>query len=84
MTHEPSTNNESTGSTAASDVLIDRISTWFIETLIMSPYETFAAEYRVVFSWTLSNTTIVSYKEKPRMVKNAITVAGVTENPNVA
>jgi hypothetical protein len=31
-----------------------------------------------VFSATLSKTTTVSYREKPRMVKNAVTVAGDT------
>ena len=31
-----------------------------------------------MFSFTLSNTTIVSYSEKPKMVRNAVTVAGVT------
>jgi len=35
-----------------------------------------------VFSWTRSNTTIVSYSEYPRMVRNATTVAGVTCSPD--
>ena len=33
---EPTTSNDSTGSTAAKLVLIDRISTWFIDTLTTS------------------------------------------------
>ena len=35
-----------------------------------------------MLSLTLSNTTIVSYSEKPRMVRKATTVAGVTSNRN--
>ncbi len=35
-----------------------------------------------MFSLTLSNTTIVSYSENPRIVRNATTVAGVTSNRN--
>jgi len=57
---EPTISSESTGSTAASDVFSVRISTWFIETLITSPYGARAAWKRAVFSRTLSNTTIVS------------------------
>ena len=34
-----------------------------------------------MFSSTLSNTTIVSYSEYPRMVRKAMMVAGVTSNP---
>ena len=74
--------SESTGNTAAKEVLIERISTWFIDTLVISPYETREAEKRLVLSCTLSNTTIVSYNENPKMVRNAITVAGVTERPS--
>ena len=33
-------------------------------------------------SFMRSNTTTVSYSEKPRMVRKAITVAGVTSQPN--
>ncbi len=33
---------------------------------------------RVAFSWTRSYTTIVSYSENPRIVRNEMTVAGVT------
>ena len=35
-----------------------------------------------MLSFTLSNTTIVSYSENPRMVRNATTVAGVTSKRN--
>ena len=34
-----------------------------------------------MLSLTLSNTTIVSYNENPRIVKKATTVAGVTSKP---
>ena len=47
----------------------------------MSPYDTREAEKRFVLSCTLSNTTMVSYRENPKMVRNATTVAGVTESP---
>ena len=35
---EPSTSSDSTGSTAASEVLSERISTWFIDTFMTSAY----------------------------------------------
>ena len=79
---EPRTSSDSTGSTAAMLVLIERISTWFIDTLITSAYGTREPEKRSVFSLTLSNTTMVSYSEKPRIVRKATTVAGVTSNWN--
>ena len=37
-----------------------------------------------VFSSILSNTTMVSYREYPRMVRKATTVSGVTWNPTKA
>ncbi len=39
ITPAPSTSSESTGSTAARLVLSERISTWFIDTLIVSAYD---------------------------------------------
>jgi hypothetical protein len=41
-------------------VLIDRISTWFIDRFTMSAYEARVVTSLRVFSWTLSNTTMVS------------------------
>ncbi len=79
---EPRTSSDSTGSTAARLVFSDRISTWFIDTFSTSAYGMRYAEYRCWFSFTLSNTTMVSYSEKPRMVRKATTVAGVTSKPN--
>ena len=83
ISHTPTTSSESTGSTAARLVLIDRISTWFIDRLTMSPYEARVVTSLRVFSWTLSNTTMVSYSEKPRIVRKAMTVAGVTSKPKI-
>jgi hypothetical protein len=38
----------------------------------------------LVFSRTLSKTTTVSYREKPRMVRTPVTVAGDTSKPESA
>ena len=35
--HDPRISSESTGNTAAKEVLIERINTWFIDTLVISP-----------------------------------------------
>ena len=74
------TSSDSTGMTDEMLVFSERISTWFIETLITSAYGGLWAPNRASFSRTRSNTTIVSYSEYPRMVRKAITVAGVTTN----
>ena len=57
----PTTSSESTGRTAARLVLSDRISTWFIDRLtIVAVGHARCRSSCSVFSWTLSNTTIVS------------------------
>ncbi len=72
-----------TGSTATMVVLIDRTRVWFTARLTASPYVRRVLDMMcAVFSRTLSNTTTVSYSEKPRMVRKPITVAGVTSNPD--
>jgi hypothetical protein len=59
--HEPMTKMQNTGMMATKEVLIDRASTWFIDRLTTSVYVTRLVEARpIVFSLTLSNTTIVS------------------------
>ena len=80
-TPDPRTNNDNTGKTAANDVFSERMSTWFIETLVMSAIDVRDTPNFSMLSLTLSNTTIVSYNEKPRIVKKATTVAGVTSKP---
>src|SRR5215218_2474580 len=80
MIHAPTTSIDSTGITDENVVMIDRMSTWFIETLMTSSYGGFSDRKRASFSRIRSNTTIVSYSEYPRIVRNAITVDGVTRN----
>ena len=63
-------------------VFSERISTLFVDTLTTSAYGRRRPLKRCSTSCTLSNTTIVSYSENPRMVRKAMTVAGVTSNPN--
>src|SRR5262245_21909712 len=74
-----------TGKSATSDVDTERINTWLSDLFTISPYvmRPVAVSERW-FSMILSYTTTVSYNEKPRMVKNAVTVAGVTANWNSA
>ncbi len=63
----------------------ERISTWFSEVFAMSVYDRLlVVPTRRSFSRILSNTTTVSYRENPRIVKNAMTVAGVTSKPVMA
>ena len=59
-THDPITSSDRTGSTAARLVLIERISVWFIDRLTISLYVVRPPSRRLVFSCTLSNTTMVS------------------------
>ena len=60
MIHAPTTSIDSTGITDENVVMIERINTWFIETLITSSYDGFWARNRLSFSRIRSNTTIVS------------------------
>ena len=60
---EPITSSEITGRIEERLVLIERINTWFIEMLTMSSYGIRTPAYRPSFSFTRSNTTIVSYSE---------------------
>ncbi len=72
------------GRMATRDVFSDRIRTWFIDRFTVSVYVIRpVAERPFEFSSTLSNTTMVSYREYPRMVRKAITVAGVTSNREI-
>src|SRR5260221_6425559 len=81
----PTNSSEATGSNATNDVLSDRIRTWFMERFTMSEYVSPRSFPTVgVFSLILSNTTTVSYSEKPRIVRNATTVPGVTSKPVTA
>ncbi len=74
-----------TGSTATIEVLIDRTSVWFSARLAISEYvKRFCLTTPRTFSRTLSNTTTVSYREYPRIVRKPITVAGVTSQPTAA
>ena len=81
ITPEPRMSNDRTGSTAASEVFNERIRTWFIDTLVMSAIDVREGPNFSILSLTLSNTTIVSYNEKPKIVRKATTVAGVTSKP---
>src|SRR5690554_6810634 len=71
-----------TGSAATTDVLIDRISVWFTARFTDSPNvrEVWLTS-SAVFSRTLSKTTVVSYNEYARIVRNPITAAGEISNP---
>ena len=63
MQPEPTTSSESTGTIDERLVLSERISTWFIDTLTTSAYGGLTMPNRASFSFTRSNTTIVSYSE---------------------
>ena len=61
MNSEPTTSNETTGSTEVIVVLIDRMMTWFSETLARSEYVMRAlSESDRSLSFTRSKTTMVS------------------------
>ena len=78
----PTNSSPATGSSAITDVLIERMSVWLIARLAASLQVIRALRSRpLVFSSTLSNTTTVSYREKPRIVRKPITVDGVTSKP---
>src|SRR3954447_25057366 len=78
----PTKSSPATGSSAMIEVLIDRISVWLIARLAASLQVMRALRSSpFTFSSTLSKTTTVSYREKPRMVRKPITVDGVTPKP---
>src|SRR5690606_31219716 len=78
----PMTNRASTGSSVTSDVVIDRINTWLTARLDTSANVFLVRLSRpLLFSLILSNTTTVSYSEKPRMVSRPMIVDGVTSKP---
>src|SRR5689334_10010648 len=84
-TPAPMKSSDRTGSNATSEVDSERISTELSARFTISPYVERPVAVSVRwYSVTLSKTTTVSYKEKPRIVKNAVTVAGVTSNWNSA
>ena len=57
----PTNSSDATGSTATKEVLMERMSTWFIERFTMFEYESPRTVPRVeTFSFTLSKTTTVS------------------------
>ena len=66
----------------ASEVRIVRGKTELIEKSIKSA--SFMVLYLRKYSRIRSKTTTVSYRENPRIVRNAITVAGVTSYPVAA
>ena len=71
-----------TGSSATTEVLIERIRVWFSARLDASAYVWVVPPVMPrVFSWILSKTTTVSYRAKPRMVRKPTIVDGVTSNP---
>src|SRR3954447_9858555 len=78
----PNRSSASTGSAVQNDVASDRVSTSDIERLTIC--EKVALGMRGMFSRMRSNTMIVSYKEKPRMVRSAATVDAVTSRPTSA
>ena len=59
----PTTSSDSTGSAAATVVLIERSSTWFVDTLTRSPAVNPDDAMRRWFSRIRSNTTMLSYSE---------------------
>lgn len=60
-TYAPMNSTDATGSTATSDVLRDLAITWFIDRLTVLAYVIRPEAPRpLAFSWTRSNTTIVS------------------------
>src|SRR3954447_15888691 len=80
----PTYNSAPTGSSATIEVLIDRTRLWLMARFAASLYVWWVRERFLVFSRTLSNTTTVSYSEKPRIVSTPVTVAGVTSKPDRA
>jgi hypothetical protein len=74
----PNSSSESTGSTDTKLVASDRTITSDIDRLTIC--ENVARGMRGTFSRIRSNTMIVSYSEKPRMVSSAATVAVVSSS----
>ena len=63
MMNEPTTSNEITGSADDSVVLSERANTWLLDTFTMLAIDILDVLNRTMFSFTLSNTTTVSYNE---------------------
>src|SRR5205823_5827429 len=81
----PNSRSDRIGSSTTNDVFTDRINTWFSEMFTTPEYVSrVTIDSDSVFSFTLSKMTTVSYSEYPRMVRMAITVAGVTVRPTRA
>ena len=80
----PTNSRPATGSSAISEVLIERISVWLTARLAAPEY-VMREPPRMprAFSSTLSKTTTVSYREKPRMVSRPTMVDGVTSKPMI-
>ena len=78
----PTNSSPATGSSAISDVLIERIRVSLTARLAAPEYVTREPpRMPLAFSSTLSKTTTVSYSEKPRMVSRPTIVDGVTSKP---
>ena len=81
----PNRSRERMGSSTTNDVFTDRIKVSFSERLTTPEYVSLATRATdSVFSLTRSKITTVSYSEYPRMVRTAITLAGVTSRPTRA
>ncbi len=75
----PNSSSASTGRSVQKVVASDRVSTSDIDLLTI--WEKAARGIRGTFSLTRSKTMIVSYREYPRIVSRAATVAVVTSRP---
>ena len=75
----PKNSSARTGSSVQNEVASERTMTSLIDRLTI--WENAARGMRGTFSRIRSNTMIVSYSEKPRMVSNAATVDVVTSRP---
>src|SRR5262249_23768071 len=85
MISEPTIRSDSTGSNATIVVDSERISTALSERFTISGYVDRPVASRLrSFSLILSYKTTLSYTEKPRIVRNAVTVAGLTTNCRIA
>ena len=81
----PTKRIDPTGIKATIVVLIERTTVWFTARLAACEYVILDVDViDLVFSRTRSKTTTVSYNEYPKIVKNPITVAGVTSKPTRA
>ena len=70
------------GSTAMTEVLIERTVVWLTPRFTSSENFMWTLSSKsCVFSLILSNTTTVSYREKLRTVRNPMTASGVISKP---